>query len=145
LVHRVCKHGDGVLTKREVALARLEASCGLLAVIALGTYVRAVDPHESGSYPTCPWRALTGLACPGCGSLRALHDLLRGRFLEALDHNAMFVFVLPLSVVLAVGFLLSPRSPRALPRWVPLGALVALLMWAVARNLPFWPLSVLAP
>lgn len=130
---------------RQVARARLEASCGLLVVAALAGYVWAVDPHRAGSFPTCPWRALTGLACPGCGSLRALHDLLHGRLLEALGHNAMFVLVLPLAVVFTFGVLLNPRWSRTLPRWVPLGALIVLAVWTVARNVPFWPLSVLAP
>ena len=31
-----------------------------------------------GHYPTCPFLAITGWYCPGCGSLRAVHDLLHG-------------------------------------------------------------------
>jgi hypothetical protein len=71
--------------------------------------------------------------------------LLHGRLLEALDHNAMFVLVLPIAVVFTFGVLLNPRWSRPLPRWAPLGALIMLAAWTVARNVPFWPLSVLAP
>ena len=38
---------------------------------------------------------LTGLACPGCGSLRALHQLTHGHFGEALRLNPMLVMALP--------------------------------------------------
>jgi hypothetical protein len=43
-------------------------AAGALAAAAL---VHVVDPNDSGNYPTCPFLALTGRFCPGCGSLRA--------------------------------------------------------------------------
>ena len=49
------------------------------ALLGLGVaLVAAVDPHTSGRYPTCPFHAVTGLWCPGCGGLRAVHDLTHG-------------------------------------------------------------------
>ena len=49
------------------------------------------DPHSSGSWGICPVLALTGHFCPGCGSLRAVHDLLLGQIGEALGHNLLVV------------------------------------------------------
>ena len=42
-----------------------------------------VDPNQPGHYPTDPFLAITGLYCPGCGTLRALHALARGDLLTA--------------------------------------------------------------
>ena len=55
----------------------------------------AVDPHIEGRYPVCPVRFLTGLACPGCGSLRALHDLLHGNWSAAWRLNPLAMLLLP--------------------------------------------------
>ena len=45
--------------------------------VALAT-LATVDPNQPGHYPTCPFLATTGFYCPGCGALRAVHDLLHG-------------------------------------------------------------------
>jgi hypothetical protein len=88
----------------------------------------------------CPFRAATGLLCPGCGMTRALYQLLHLHFGLALRENP-FILVLPpfLYGVFAwcwnwagIGF----RFP--LPR-LPLWAVYALLgawgLFAIARNL----------
>jgi hypothetical protein len=90
---------------RRAALGRCRgpvvvASAGLAAAAVL--YLR--DPHRPGSYGFCPFHVLTGLWCPGCGGLRATHDLLHGDVWASLTSN---VFVAPLVVVLVV----------ALARW----------------------------
>jgi len=35
----------------------------------------------------CPFRAATGLPCPGCGATRAFHFAVRGRFGDALTRS----------------------------------------------------------
>ncbi len=80
-------------------LARARAAREPLAVAALvvvGTaYVAAVDPNEAGHYPTCPFLYLTGYACPGCGTLRAVHDLATGHPVDALQRNPLAVAAAP--------------------------------------------------
>ena len=49
----------------------------------------------------CPFKALTGIPCPGCGGTRALYAILHGDILEALYIN-------PLSCVLIVFFAILP-------------------------------------
>ena len=49
---------------------------GLVAGLTLALHFR--DPHASGSWGFCPWLALTGHYCPGCGGLRAVNDLTNG-------------------------------------------------------------------
>lgn len=61
------------------------------------------DPHDSGTYGYCPFLALTGLPCPGCGGLRAVNDLTRGDVVGALSSNALAVALVG---VLAVAWVL---------------------------------------
>lgn len=67
--------------------------CALIAVPVLFFN----SPELPGNYPSCPWRQLTGgLLCPGCGSLRMLHCVLHGRFLDAFHYNPLGFFALPI-------------------------------------------------
>src|SRR5882672_8584856 len=50
-------------------------------------------------YPQCFLYRWTGLQCPGCGGLRATHQLLHGNIVEAFRLNAFFVSALPLGIV----------------------------------------------
>src|SRR6478752_6842274 len=72
---------------------RVPGLCALAAVAAVGL-VAVVDPNQPGHYPTCPFLALTGMYCPGCGSLRAVHDLAHGDISGALARNPLTVLVL---------------------------------------------------
>ena len=65
-----------------------------LAALAAGTAVTALalrDPHEQGSWGFCPFLALTGQPCPGCGGLRAVNDLTRLDVVSAISSNAFAV------------------------------------------------------
>jgi hypothetical protein len=119
---------------------------GAALFAALTVTTAVVDPSQPGHYPVCPVRALTGLACPGCGSLRALHALTQGDLLTALDRNAALVVTLPL---VAVGWLRlvagRPRWPARATHRVAVAALVLLGAWTVSRNLPWAPFTALAP
>lgn len=52
------------------------------------------DPAQY-PFPKCPFIAITGYQCPGCGSQRALHLLLHGQVDDALQANPLFVLALP--------------------------------------------------
>jgi hypothetical protein len=107
-----------------------------------GGVVFAVDPETPGRYPTCPFLALTGWYCPGCGTTRAVHALLHGDAGLALQRNPLTVAAL---VVLAAAFALWSRrlwrgAPRTwvAPPWVLYGLLVVILAFWVLRNVPGW-------
>jgi hypothetical protein len=61
--------------------------------LAAAAVVHFYDPHVQGSYGICPFYALTGWWCPGCGGLRGMHDLTEGHVLDAVHSN---IFLLPL-------------------------------------------------
>ena len=110
----------------------------------------AVNPADSSVFPPCPFRALTGLYCPGCGTLRGLHQLLHGNVLEALDFNLLMVLALPFLCYLLVSTTVLEAGGRRLPAfqapaswiWALLGVIT--LYW-ILRNVPAYPFSVLAP
>src|ERR1043165_6822442 len=75
------------------------ATLALLAALVLAClYWR--NPAYSRIFPPCPFYWLTGLYCPGCGSLRALHFLFHGQLCAALGMNPLLIFSLPLLGVL---------------------------------------------
>ncbi|MDR1964896.1 MAG: DUF2752 domain-containing protein [Planctomycetaceae bacterium] len=58
-------------------------------------------PSDSWLMPRCPFHVLTGLYCPGCGSLRAMYYLLHGHFSVSFRYQPLLVpFLL---VILFVG------------------------------------------
>ncbi len=108
---------------------------GLVAVAVLFFF----DPSVYHFYPLCLFHRFTGLLCPGCGSLRALHALFSGHFASALRFNGLLVLCLPfLSVYGCRRLLYSVRgkpTPKLQRIWV-LGVIVAAITFGVLRNLP---------
>lgn len=125
--------------------AQLLAVTGVLLTGALVLLWK--DPHVPGELPTCPTYALTGLYCPGCGSLRACRDVLEGRWGEAFGHNVLLLPALAWIGWWAVAKAgeAKGRGWRQPPRgvWFSVGLLVVVVVFTVVRNLPF--ASFLAP
>ena len=98
----------------------------------------AFDPSESVFFPRCPFMWLTGLKCPGCGSLRATHQLLHLHIGEAVRYNALMVLFIPLLLFLVVADLFKARFPKLyLASRNPVlswSILAAILLWWILRN-----------
>ncbi len=106
------------------------------------------DPHERGSWGLCPFSAITGGYCPGCGGLRAVNDLTNGDVLAAASSNLVFVAAVPFLVLLWARWLRSrwreePLGDLRHPVVFSLVLLCVLVAFTVVRNLPFG--SWLAP
>lgn len=54
-----------------------------------------IDPNLYPFFPKCPFWVITGLKCPGCGSQRAIHQLLHLNIAHAFKHNPFVVLYLP--------------------------------------------------
>ena len=94
------------------------------------------DP-EGGGFLSCPFRVLTGLLCPGCGSQRGLHDLMHLRVADAFSHNQLLVLSIPL-LGLQWGWsrwFLRER-PLASRNWVVFSWAALIIVFSVWRNLP---------
>lgn len=123
------------------------AAVGAIGVALVGG-IATLDPTTRASLsPGCPFRALTGLDCPGCGGTRALYAITQGDLALAADHNLLVVALLPILVavwaVWLVRRLRSGHSARAPvpPATVSLGIAAAMTLFAVARNLPWMPFA----
>ena len=112
--------------------------------------LRVFDPATSGVFPPCPVRYLTGWYCPGCGSLRAMHQLLHGNLAAAWAMNPLTVILVPFLSYGLVSHALYEIRGRGL--WRPLVPAVwirvlcaAIILFGIARNLPLHPFDRLAP
>jgi hypothetical protein len=131
---------EGKRDQGAAAVVRRRAGLGWPALAFAGaalavTYVAMVDPNEQGHYPACPFLAVTGYYCPGCGSLRMLHAAAHGHLGEAAGRNALAFALLPL-----LGFLWA-RWAAAAARGRPVGSLPVRpwMIWAfTALILVFW-------
>jgi hypothetical protein len=121
--------------------------------LALGScvYVGLVDPNTTSSafYPQCAFKQMTGLDCPGCGLTRAMHSVVTGHPLQALDHNILIALILPLATYTYAVWLVRAVFGYQLPYIsVPkkLGYALAPLVigfW-ILRNVPWGPFTYLA-
>ena len=110
-----------------------------LAVFLLYSF----PPAETRFYPRCIFHVVTGLECPGCGSLRAAHSVLHGDFATAFRLNPLLFVLLPLAGLTCVVY--RPAGLSAIPAkwiWALLGVIIA---FGVLRNLPFAPFNYFNP
>ncbi len=108
------------------------------ATIAAAGVVATYSPYRSGSYGLCPVLALTGLYCPACGGLRAVHDLTQLDIAAAWAMNPAVVLGIPVLVVLwIVWFARAARGGSLrLPVWAAWAALAVFVAFGIARNIP---------
>ena len=131
-------------------VARWAAAALAIAPVAGAVVLFLFNPAEVRFYPFCVFHKITGLHCPGCGTLRAGHALLHGRILDALSHNLFVMLSLPLIGYEWLSMASQAVRGRRLPPlplragWV-WGLVIAIVVFTVLRNLPFAPFSWLAP
>ena len=100
---------------------------GIVAILFLYMW----SPQEFGWFPRCPFLVITGYKCPGCGSLRAIHALLRFHFAETINLNPIMVFSIPLVIALLASRRLRFCSITGR------AVLVITVAWWILRNIIF--------
>lgn len=105
------------------------AAAAVLAIAALGGLLHLAGHELASALPgavLCPFRALTGLPCPGCGMTRAFLALGRLDFAGAWAYNPLSLPLAALTLLYAAG-----RVPRALrsARTANLALLGVLTFW----------------
>lgn len=68
-------------------------------IIILGIVYYSYNPGKEGFFPQCPFKYLTGWSCPGCGSQRAIHEILHLNFYKAFQYNALLMLSIPYMLV----------------------------------------------
>jgi Protein of unknown function (DUF2752) len=110
----------------------------------------AYRPTESSWYPRCMLYRYTGIHCAGCGAARALHLLLHGDLRHAVAENVLLVAMVPVLLVGVVNWYRTalfkrPVSHRPIPVWLVVVFIGVVVAYTVARNLPWYPFTLLAP
>jgi len=82
-------------------------AAGALSALALAPFA----PWLAPLLPPCPFHALTGLPCPGCGATRAALALARGDVAQAFGWNPL----------VAAAFVLGGVACLLAPWWVAAG------------------------
>lgn len=104
------------------------------------------NPSQHGFYPQCILYKMTGIQCPGCGGLRATHELLHGRIDNAFRLNPLLFVLMPLLLYLAARevarHFFGREWPPVLRKPVHVFLLLAVVVaFGILRNLPFGPLA----
>jgi hypothetical protein len=122
----------------------------VLAATAVLALLAVFDPARYGFYPRCYFKMLTGWDCPGCGGLRAAHQLLHGHLRAAFSLNPLLFVVVPVLGWVGLTEWVRVAMGRRLPQpfqhraWV-WGLVGATVVFAVVRNLRFGPWWATAP
>jgi len=128
----------------EIVNRRLSVFFLWLTIAGAGVFLFVLEPGKSAFLPGCPFRALTGFTCPGCGARRGLHQLLHGNLAAAFQLNPFLILALPFLLYALLSYTNSvfrgnPIRRNTLPAkfiWALFG--FVLFFW-VFRNTPFYP------
>jgi hypothetical protein len=116
---------------RDRRLAQIWAATAALSLV-IGYLARDLF----SALPPCPFRVVTGIACPGCGTTRAAHAMLEGQLLDALLLNPL-IFVGGMALVAAaliapLWIVVTGRVP-AFPNPVPISIRIAAVVALIAN------------
>ncbi|MEO6149485.1 MAG: DUF2752 domain-containing protein [Mucilaginibacter sp.] len=121
------------------------AVTGIMAICAVYYFF---DPERYSLFPKCPFHALTGLDCPGCGSQRAVHALLHADISKAIGYNLLLVMSLPLLITHA-GYKTASvikntniQLPLLYHRGTPKVIFVIVAVFWIVRNTPVYPFDI---
>lgn len=104
------------------------------------------NPSGQFFFPKCPIHQHLGVYCSGCGSQRAIHDLLHFRFLEAISHNLLLVPALfAIGIELFMRLIMPNKKSLFYYKGTPIVAAVLIILFMVLRNIKSSPFDWLAP
>lgn len=115
---------------------------GTVAVVVVTAVMFFFNPAEHGFFPRCFFRMVTGWDCPGCGGLRATHQLLHGQVRAAFVLNPLLVVASPFVVYFTARPWVERFAGIKLPQpfkstvWIWIAAIVV-VGFGLLRNLPW--------
>ncbi len=117
----------------------------MLTVVSAGVLFYSSDsPQVTRFYPPCPVHALTGYDCPGCGTQRAVHQLLNGNIASAWHCNPLTLIAIPYATLGLLVQYQGNRHPSKLLQWLrkylyglwaALGWFVVVVAFTIVRNM----------
>ena len=88
----------------------------------------------------CPFKALTGIPCPGCGMTRAMLSMTKGDFHGAYTYNPFSFFLLFMVIIsiIPVGQVkkLPSIAPLVMNYFLIIALIMVLIFWVFQRLLP---------
>lgn len=108
------------------------------------------NPSEFTFFPKCPFHSITNLYCPGCGSQRAIHDILHGNIIEGLKHNALILLLALVLIYELIVLLMRSIFKKTMynvlhnSKTTYTLLYLVILFWAL-RNINVYPFNFLAP
>lgn len=102
-------------------------------------------------FPKCPSYSILHINCAGCGSQRAVHELLHLNFLKAFYYNPLFILALPFLIylfgVILYNFIFDKNIKLKILYTTTFAnfLIYILIIYTILRNLPFQFLSIFNP
>lgn len=121
-----------------------------IGIAAGATFLFLFNPSNPSNhipFPVCPFFALTGFACPGCGSTRGLHHLLHGDVVAAFRFSPLMMVLLPFLLYALVRHTNAVMRDRPIKgnqlnaNYIWLLFFVVLSFW-IFRNTPLYPFPI---
>lgn len=121
-----------------------------IGIIVGITILYLYNPEKKGIFPPCPFKYITGLYCPGCGTLRGIHQLLHGNFLKALHMNPLMVLSIPFIVFVKAyewyhKFIKNNNKRLVFTHNFYIILLTIIFSYWILRNINIYPFTLLAP
>ncbi|WP_299443575.1 DUF2752 domain-containing protein [uncultured Aquimarina sp.] len=125
----------------------------IVPVFFLLRYYYLNDPELNtggGFFPSCIFHSLTGYHCPGCGSQRAIHDLLNGHIFQALQHNILLVILAIVLGLKSYYYIAKKIFNKNVKDWtynkyLTYAILIIIISYWILRNINSTPFCYLAP
>ena len=115
----------------------------LFVVCTLGclAWFYLFDPATIDAFLPCPFHAATGWDCPGCGTQRAVHQLLHGHARAAWEANPLVILILPLFTLAVMQWYIRdvlriPIRMIRFPAWLIAVTCILIVVYWIVRNLP---------
>jgi len=121
-----------------------------ILVICLFLFYYFYNPTEYSIFPRCPFNRITGLFCPGCGSQRAIHQILHANFTKGISHNFLIGLAVLVIVYDALIYLMNKVLNKSFKNILHYSKttytiLILIILFWVLRNIDQYPFTILAP
>lgn len=128
------------LSTRHGAAIAIAAPHAAIGISAAATFAWVYQSGRTSMLSECIVHKATGVYCPACGGLRAMHDLMHGHVLDALRDNVLVTIGVPLVLTLWLLALFrkgrsTEHAAKASGVQIWLAALAVMTVFTVVRNL----------